>query len=174
MEFLVDKKGNFYFMEMNTRLQVEHPVTEEVSGIDIVRAQILVASGEKLNYSQRRLKFRGAAIECRINAEDPANSFRPTPGRITEFVPPGGRNVRLDSHAYAGYEVPPFYDSMVAKLVVTGADRRDALSILRRALREFKVEGIKTTIPFFRDLIEHNLYASGQYDTTFVDEFVGG
>ncbi len=174
VEFLVDKKGNFYFMEMNTRLQVEHPVTEEVSGIDIVRAQILVASGEKLNYSQRRLKFRGAAIECRINAEDPANSFRPTPGRITEFVPPGGRNVRLDSHAYAGYEVPPFYDSMVAKLVVTGADRRDALSILRRALREFKVEGIKTTIPFFRDLIEHNLYASGQYDTTFVDEFVGG
>ena len=173
VEFLVDKKGNFYFMEMNTRLQVEHPVTEEVTGIDIVRAQILIASGEKPNYSQRRLKFRGAAIECRINAEDPADSFRPTPGRITEFVPPGGRNVRLDSHAYAGYEVPPFYDSMVAKLIVTGTDRRDAISILRRALQEFKVEGIKTTIPFYRDLIEHNLYASGQYDTTFVDEFVG-
>ncbi len=173
VEFLVDKKGNFYFMEMNTRLQVEHPVTEQVTGIDIVRAQILIASGDELNYSQRRLKFRGVAIECRINAEDPADSFRPTPGRITEFVPPGGRNVRLDSHAYAGYEVPPFYDSMVAKLIVTGTDRRDAISILRRALQEFKVEGIKTTIPFYRDLIEHNLYASGQYDTTFVDEFVG-
>jgi acetyl-CoA carboxylase biotin carboxylase subunit len=173
IEFLVDRDGRFYFMEMNTRLQVEHPVTEEVTGIDVVKAQIRVAAGERIDLSQRRMKFEGAAIECRINAEDPADGFRATPGRITEFIPPGGRNVRLDTHVYAGYEVPPFYDSMVAKLIVKGKDRQEAINVLRRALAEFKVEGIKTTIPFYRDLIEHRLYASGRYDTTFVDEFVG-
>ena len=173
VEFLVDKGGHFYFMEMNTRLQVEHPITEEVTGIDIVKAQLRAASGEKLELSQRHMKFRGASIECRINAEDPADSFRATPGRITEFVPPGGRGVRLDSHVYSGYVVQPFYDSMIAKLIVTAHDRQEALNILRRALEEFKVEGIRTTIPFYRDLIEHRLYASGRYDTTFVDEFVG-
>jgi len=173
IEFLVDRDGHFYFMEMNTRLQVEHPVTEEVTGIDIVKAQIRAASGEKLHLSQRKIRFRGAAIECRINAEDPADSFRATPGRITEFIPPGGRNIRVDSHVYAGYNVPQYYDSMVAKLIVTGKDRGDAISVLRRALEEFRVEGIKTTVPFYRDLIEHRLFANGRYHVTFVDDFVG-
>jgi len=174
VEFLVNHDGHHYFMEMNARLQVEHPVTEEVTGVDVVREQFKIAAGEKLEFSQRRMKFEGVSIECRINAENPANGFTSTPGRITEFVPPGGRGIRLDTHAYAGYAVPSFYDSMIAKLIVTGADRAEALRILRRALAEFKVEGVKTTIPFYRDLIEHSEYAGGNFDVYFVDDFFGG
>ncbi|MBS3761818.1 MAG: acetyl-CoA carboxylase biotin carboxylase subunit [Candidatus Brocadiia bacterium] len=174
VEFLVDRSGNYYFMEMNTRLQVEHPITEVVSGIDIVKEQIRVAAGERLPYQQKKLEFKGSAIECRINAEDPADDFRTSPGRITEFVPPGGPGIRLDTHVYSGYQVQPFYDSMVAKLICYGRNRLETLNILRRALEEFTVTGIKTTIPFYRDLIEHRGYASGNYDTHFVGEFLGG
>jgi acetyl-CoA carboxylase biotin carboxylase subunit len=173
VEFLVGPRGRFYMMEVNARLQVEHPITEQVSGIDIVREQIRIAAGERLTYSQKNMKFDGVAIECRINAENPMNGFRATPGRITEFVPPGGPGVRLDTHVYSGYDMPSYYDSMIAKLIVHGSSRGDALNILRRALGEFRVEGIKTTIPFYRDLIEHREYASGNYDIYFVDDFVG-
>jgi len=167
VEFLVDSDGHYYFMEMNTRLQVEHPITEAVSGVDIVKEQIKIASGEKL-------KFNGVAIECRINAENPADGFRSSPGRITQFIPPGGPGIRLDTHAYSGYEVPPYYDSLIAKLIAYGPDRASALNTMRRALQEFVVDGVKTTIPFYRDLLEHRSYASGNYDIRFVDEFLGG
>jgi len=173
VEFLVNGDGDFYFMEMNTRLQVEHPITEVVTGIDIVKEQIKIAAGERLPYQQKRIRPEGVAIECRINAENPADGFRTTPGRITEFFAPGGPGVRIDTHVYAGYEVPPFYDSMVAKLICYGPNRTETVSILRRALAEFTVGGIKTTIPFYRDLIEHRGYASGNYNTHFVDEFLG-
>ncbi|MFW6456942.1 MAG: acetyl-CoA carboxylase biotin carboxylase subunit [Planctomycetota bacterium] len=173
VEFLVDDDGGYYFMEMNTRLQVEHPISEIVTGIDIVKAQILVAGGEELSYNQRKMEFDGCAIECRINAENPANGFRTSPGRITEFIAPGGPGVRMDTHVYSGYEVQPFYDSMVAKLICYGPTRHDTLSVLRRALREFSVGGIKTTIPFYQDLIEHRGYVNGDFDTHFVAEFLG-
>ncbi len=173
VEFLVDRSGNYYFMEMNTRLQVEHPITEIVSGVDIVKEQLKVASGEKLRFQQKRLEFRGAAIECRINAEDPSDKFQTSPGRVSQFIPPGGNGIRLDTHVYSGYTVSPFYDSMVAKLICYGPTRRDALGVLRRALDEFHVEGIKTTINFFRELIEHRGYAGGEYDTHFVEEYLG-
>ena len=141
--------------------------------MDIVREQIRIAAGERLLYSQKKMKYDGAAIECRINAENPKNGFRATPGRITEFIPPGGPGVRVDTHVYSGYQMPSHYDSMIAKLIVHGSNRGEALNILRRALDEFRVEGIKTTIPFHRDLIEHREYASGNYDIYFVDDFVG-
>jgi len=174
VEFLVDSDGHYYFMEMNTRLQVEHPITEAVSGVDIVKEQIKIASGERLSLQQRKLKFNGVAIECRINAENPADGFRSSPGRITQFIPPGGPGIRLDTHAYSGYEVPPYYDSLIAKLIAYGPDRASALNTMRRALQEFVVDGVKTTIPFYRDLLEHRSYASGNYDIRFVDEFLGG
>jgi len=170
----VDSDGHYYFMEMNTRLQVEHPITEAVSGVDIVKEQIKIASGERLSLQQRKLKFNGVAIECRINAENPADGFRSSPGRITQFIPPGGPGIRLDTHAYSGYEVPPYYDSLIAKLIAYGPDRASALNTMRRALQEFVVDGVKTTIPFYRDLLEHRSYASGNYDIRFVDEFLGG
>ncbi|MFW6456818.1 MAG: acetyl-CoA carboxylase biotin carboxylase subunit [Planctomycetota bacterium] len=173
VEFLVDGEGDYYFMEMNTRLQVEHPISEIVTGIDLVKDQMLVAGGEELSYNQRKIEFDGCAIECRINAENPANDFRTSPGRITEFVAPGGPGVRMDTHVYAGYKVQPFYDSMVAKLICYGPTRHDTLGVLRRALREFSVGGIKTTIPFYQDLIEHRGYVNGDYDTHFVGEFLG-
>ncbi len=173
VEFLVNGDGRYYFMEMNTRLQVEHPITEVVSGVDIVKEQIKVAAGEKLPYHQKKLAFRGVAIECRVNAENPADGFRSSPGRITEFIPPGGPGVRVDTHVYSGYEVPPFYDSMVAKLIAYGPNRTEALNTMRRALQEFTISGVKTTIPFYRDLIEHRGYASGNFDIRFVDEFLG-
>jgi acetyl-CoA carboxylase biotin carboxylase subunit len=172
VEFLVNRDNDFYFMEMNTRLQVEHPITEVVSGVDIVKDQIRVAAGERLPYQQKKLEFEGWAIECRINAENPAANFQSNPGRITEFIPPGGPGVRVDTQAYSGYNVPPFYDSMVAKLICYGPTRRETLSVMRRALAEFHISGIKTTIPFYRDLIEHRGYAAGEYDTHFVDEFL--
>jgi acetyl-CoA carboxylase biotin carboxylase subunit len=174
IEFLVDPDGQFYFIEMNTRLQVEHPVTEEVTGIDLVKEQIRIAAGEELNLQQKRVEFRGCAIECRINAENPADGFRTSPGTIRNFVPPGGRGVRVDSHCYGGYEVKPFYDSMIGTLIVHQPTRQEALACLRRALSEFTIEGIHTTVPFYRDLIQHGGYASGRFDTHFVEEFLEG
>ncbi|MFO7955957.1 MAG: acetyl-CoA carboxylase biotin carboxylase subunit [Candidatus Brocadiia bacterium] len=172
IEFLVDKDGNFYFIEMNARLQVEHPITEQVTGVDLVKEQLKVAAGEKLELQQKRIEFEGTAIECRINAENPADGFRTSPGTITEFIAPGGPGVRLDTHAYTGYEVKPFYDSLVGKLIVHQPTRQEALACLRRTLAEFSVEGIHTTIPFYRDLIQHGGYVNGDFDVHFVEELL--
>ena len=170
-EFLADDKQNIYFMEMNTRLQVEHPVSEMVSGIDIVELMIKVAEGEKVP-PQESIKFRGHAIECRITAEDP-NSFLPSPGKVTQWMVPGGRNVRVDSHVYAGYVVPPYYDSMIGKLIVWGRDRNKAINIMKRALAEFEVEGIKTTIPFHQKMMENEDFFSNNYDTKYLENYKG-
>ncbi|CUS86861.1 acetyl-CoA carboxylase biotin carboxylase subunit, partial [Candidatus Kryptonium thompsonii] len=170
IEFLVDKNGNFYFMEMNTRIQVEHPVTEMVYGIDIVREQIRIAAGEKLNIKQRQLKPNGHAIECRINAEDSYNGFRPSPGKITGLHFPGGFGIRVDSHIYQDYVVPPYYDSLIAKLIAHGRTRDEAIARMLRALEEFVIEGIHTTIPFHIKLLNSPEFRSGvDYDTKFVD-----
>lgn len=168
VEFIVDKDLNFYFMEMNTRIQVEHPITEEITFTDLVQQQILVASGEKL--SSKPYKFRGHAIECRINAEDPEHNFRPTAGTITTFNIPGGRSVRVDTHAYAGYKVPPHYDSMIAKLIVSAANRQEAINRMKRALEEFVIEGIKTTIPYHLQLMEDPNFISGDFNTQYLEK----
>jgi acetyl-CoA carboxylase biotin carboxylase subunit len=168
-EFLVDKQNRFYFIEVNARIQVEHPVTELVTGIDLVKAQIRVAAGEPLPFAQKDIKARGCAIECRINAEDPAHNFRPSPGLITRWQPPGGPGVRLDSHVVTGYRVPPNYDSLVAKLLVYQPTRADAVACMRRALEEFIVEGIQTTIPIHREILRHPAFRDGQVDTTFIE-----
>jgi acetyl-CoA carboxylase biotin carboxylase subunit len=168
-EFLVDQKNNFYFIEVNARIQVEHPVTELVTGIDLIREQIRIAAGEKLRHSQKELAQRGAAIEVRINAEDSENDFRPSPGTITTWRPPGGPGVRLDSHVVTGYRVPPNYDSMVAKLLVYQPTRAEAFAVMRRALREFVVEGIKTTIPILRRIFDTPEFIEGKVDTTFIE-----
>ena len=168
-EFLADDKQNIYFMEMNTRLQVEHPVSEMVSGIDIVELMIKVAEGEKVP-SQESIKFRGHAIECRITAEDP-NSFLPSPGKVTQWMVPGGRNVRVDSHVYTNYVVPPYYDSMIGKLIVWGRDRNKAINIMKRALAEFEVDGIKTTIPFHQKMMENEDFISNNYDTKYLENY---
>jgi len=170
-EFLADDKQNFYFMEMNTRLQVEHPVSEMVSGLDLIEWMIRVAEGEEL-LSQDKIKFRGHAIECRIAAEDPV-TFLPQPGKITEWMVPGGRNVRVDSHIYSGYVVPPYYDSMIGKLIVWGRDREKAINIMKRALSEFEVEGIRTTIPFHRKMMENPDFISNNYTTKYLDTYKG-
>jgi len=170
LEFLLDSDGSFYFMEMNTRLQVEHTVTEMVTGIDLVREQVLIAAGEKLSFGRTRLP-RGHAIELRINAEDP-DTFAPSPGRITALNLPGGFGVRVDTHIYEGYVVPPYYDSLIAKLIVRDTDRERALWRLRRCLQEFVVEGIKTNIGFHRRLIEDPEFQSGKFDTGFVARFL--
>jgi len=167
VEFLLDANRHFYFMEMNTRIQVEHPVTEMVAGLDLIRAQIEVAAGEKLQ--KRKLKPRGHAIECRINAEDPANNFRPSPGRLTSFHVPGGYGVRVDTAAYVGYEIPPYYDSLLAKLIVWGETRDVAIRKMVVALDEFIVEGVHTTIPFHEKVFLNERFRSGLYDTSFVD-----
>lgn len=168
-EFLADDKQNIYFMEMNTRLQVEHPVSEMVSGIDIIELMIKVAEGEELP-PQEKIKFRGHAIEVRITAEDP-NSFLPCPGKVKQWFVPGGRNVRVDSHVYAGYVVPPYYDSMIGKLIVWGRDRNKAINIMKRALNEFEVEGIKTTIPFHQKMMENEDFISNNYDTKYLEGY---
>ena len=168
-EFLADDQQNIYFMEMNTRLQVEHPVSEMVSGIDIVELMIKVAEGEKVP-PQEAIKFRGHAIEVRITAEDP-NSFLPSPGKVTQWMVPGGRNVRVDSHVYAGYVVPPYYDSMIGKLIVWGRDRNKAINIMKRALAEFEVEGIRTTIPFHKKMMENEDFISNNYDTKYLENY---
>jgi acetyl-CoA carboxylase biotin carboxylase subunit len=168
-EFLLDQENNFYFIEVNARIQVEHPVTELVTGIDLVRQQIRIAAGEPLPFRQEDVIHRGSAIECRINAEDPAAGFRPSPGTITRWQPPGGPGVRLDSHVSAGYRVPPNYDSLVAKLLVHQNSRAEAIACMRRALGEFVVEGISTTISIHRDIMSHPAFSEGKVDTTFIE-----
>jgi acetyl-CoA carboxylase biotin carboxylase subunit len=169
VEFLVDKHRNFYFMEMNTRIQVEHPITEQVVDYDLIREQILVAAG--IPISGKNYLPQLHAIECRINAEDPYNNFRPSPGKITVLHAPGGHGVRLDTHVYAGYTIPPNYDSMIAKLITTAQTRTEAINKMKRALDEFYIEGIKTTIPFHRQLMEEPEYVAGNYTTAFMDTF---
>jgi acetyl-CoA carboxylase biotin carboxylase subunit len=169
VEFLVDKHRNFYFMEMNTRIQVEHPITEQVIDYDLIREQILVAAGVPI--SGKNYLPQMHAIECRINAEDPYNDFRPSPGKITTLHMPGGHGVRLDTHVYSGYTIPPNYDSMIAKLITTAQSREEAISKMRRALDEFVIEGVKTTIPFHRQLMDDPRYIAGDYTTAFMDDF---
>jgi acetyl-CoA carboxylase biotin carboxylase subunit len=168
-EFLVDRQHNFYFIEVNARIQVEHPVTELVTGIDLVREQIRLAAGLPLAFTQDQVVQRGVAMECRINAEDPAADFRPSPGVVGRWQPPGGPGVRLDTHIVSGYRVPPNYDSLVAKLLVHQPTRALALACMRRALAEFVVEGIKTTIPLHREIFNHSSFIEGQVDTTFIE-----
>ncbi len=169
IEFLVDKHGNFYFMEMNTRIQVEHPVTEEVTDFDLIKEQIKVAAGVPI--SGKNYEPNLYAIECRINAEDPANGFRPSPGKITNLHLPGGHGVRVDSHVYAGYTIPPNYDSMIAKLIVSAQSREEAIVRMKRALQEFVIEGIKTTIPFHIRLMDDKGFRSGKFTTKYLDTF---
>ena len=170
VEFLVDKDRNFYFMEMNTRIQVEHPVTEEVINYDLIAEQIKVAAG--IPISGENYEPKAHAIECRINAEDPHNGFRPCPGKITTYHAPGGHGVRVDTHVYAGYTIPPYYDSMIAKLITVAQTRDDAIEKMKRALREFVIEGVKTTIPFHLQLMDNPDYRSGNYTTKFMEDFV--
>ena len=170
VEFLVDKHRNFFFMEMNTRIQVEHPITEEVVNYDLIREQILVAAGVPISGKNYYPKMH--AIECRINAEDPYANFRPAPGKITTFHAPGGHGIRIDTHVYAGYMIPPNYDSMIAKLITTAQTREEAINKMKRALDEFVIEGVKTTIPFHRQLMDHPDYISGNYTTKFMEDFV--
>jgi len=169
VEFLVDKHRNFFFMEMNTRIQVEHPITEQVIDFDLIREQISVAAGVLISGKNYIPKLH--SIECRINAEDPFNDFRPSPGKITNLHSPGGHGVRLDTHVYAGYSIPPNYDSMIAKLITTAQTREEAISKMKRALDEFVIEGIKTTIPFHRQLMDHPDYLAGNYTTKFMEDF---
>ena len=172
IEFLLDQDGSFYFMEMNTRIQVEHPVTEEVTGVDLIKEQIRIAAGEPMNVPEGGARLSGHAIEFRINAEDPARNFAPSPGTITSFHAPGGRGVRVDSHAYAGYRVPPHYDSLIGKLIVTAPSRAEALARSRLALESFIVEGVHTTIPFLLELIQLPKFVSGDIDTKFLDRWM--
>ncbi len=170
VEFLVDKHRNFYFMEMNTRIQVEHPITEEVVNYDLIREQILVAAGVPISGKNYFPELH--SIECRINAEDPYHGFRPSPGKITNLHLPGGHGVRVDTHVYSGYAIPPNYDSMIAKLITTAQSREEAINKMKRALDEFIIEGIKTTIPFHRQLMDHPDYVAGNYTTKFMEDFV--
>ena len=170
IEFLVDKHRNFYFMEMNTRIQVEHPITEQVVDFDLIREQILLAAGQPISGKNYYPKLH--SIECRINAEDPFNDFRPSPGKITELNIPGGHGVRVDTHVYKGYTIPSNYDSMIAKIITTAQTREEAIAKMKRALEEFYIEGIKTTIPFHRQLMEHPDYLAGNYTTKFMEDFV--
>ncbi len=172
IEFLLDEDGHFYFMEMNTRIQVEHPVTEMVTGVDLVKEQIRIAAGEPISIPQSGVELRGHAMECRINAEDPARNFAPSPGVITIFHPPGGPGVRLDTHVYAGYRVPAHYDSLVGKLIVHAHTRDEALARMRLALDSFIIEGIHTTIPFLRELLDNPAFIAGDFDTKFVDRLM--
>ena len=169
VEFLLDREGKFYFIEMNCRIQVEHPVTEMVTGIDIIKEQLRIASGHKLRIKQEDVKMQGVAIECRINAEDPKNNFKPSPGKVTMYFAPGGPGVRVDSHLYSGYVVPSAYDSLVAKLIVHRNNRREAMACMKRALEEYVIEGIKTTIPLYLEIFGHSAFLSGKVDTSFIE-----
>ncbi|WP_018977542.1 acetyl-CoA carboxylase biotin carboxylase subunit [Saccharibacillus kuerlensis] len=170
LEFLLGPDGNFYFMEMNTRIQVEHPVTEMVTGVDLIQEMIRVAEGNPLSFTQEEVKINGWSIECRINAEDPDRNFMPAPGKISFYLPPGGPGVRVDSAAYQGYSIPPFYDSMIAKLIVWAPTRTEAIAKMKRALAEFAVEGIPTTIPFHQRLLNHETFVRGDFDIKFLEE----
>lgn len=174
IEFLLGPNDQFYFMEMNTRVQVEHPVTEMITGVDIIKEQIRIAAGEKLSLTQKNVEFRGHAIECRINAENPYNNFSPCPGRIEFYNAPGGPGVRVDSHAYNGYRIPPHYDSMIGKLIVHGDTRAEAIAKCRRALSEYFIEGVKTTIPFEQFIIDTRGFIEGHYDTGFIERLTKG
>jgi acetyl-CoA carboxylase, biotin carboxylase subunit len=169
VEFLLDKHGQFYFMEMNTRIQVEHPVTEMVTGIDLIKEQISVAAGNPLSFEQSDVVINGWAMECRINAENPAKNFMPSPGRVDMYLPAGGYGVRVDSAVYPGYQISPFYDSMVAKLIVWGKDREEVIARMKRALEEFVISGVKTTIPFHLQLLEHEAFVRGDFNTKFLE-----
>ena len=170
-EFLLDHDGKWYFMEMNTRVQVEHCVTEMISGVDIVREQILIASGEKLSYTQDDIHLDGHAIECRINAEDPSKDFMPNPGTISGYLAPGGYGVRVDSHVYQDYTIPPYYDSMIGKLICWGRDRNEARRRMYRALKEYVITGVETTIPFHQEIVEDEIFMSGNFNTGFIEDF---
>ncbi|MBF0430833.1 MAG: acetyl-CoA carboxylase biotin carboxylase subunit [Fibrobacteria bacterium] len=170
MEFLFEH-GKFYFMEVNTRIQVEHTVTEMVTGVDLIREQILVAAGEKLEFTQKDIDLKGHSIECRINAEDPFNNFMPSPGTVTDFNLPGGIGIRVDTHCYNGYVIPPYYDSLIAKLIVRGPSRKEAIMRMIRALDEFVIEGVKTTIPVLKRIVRHPKFQSGDFDTHFLEEY---
>jgi len=169
LEFLLDTDGRFYFMEMNTRIQVEHPVTEMVTSFDLVKEQIRVAAGQPISFQGDGRRLRGHAIECRINAEDPYRNFQPSPGLITAYHPPGGPGVRVDTHVYAGYTVPPYYDSLLAKVIVHGYDRAEALTRMGQALDSFILEGVTTTIPFLARVIHHPDFVAGNVDTRFLE-----
>jgi acetyl-CoA carboxylase biotin carboxylase subunit len=172
VEFIYDyREKKFYFMEMNTRIQVEHPVTEMVTGVDLIKEQIKVASGEKLSLTQDEVTYTGWAIECRINAENPEKNFMPSPGKINMYLPPGGFGVRVDSAVYPGYSIPPYYDSMIAKLITYGATREEAIARMKRALSEFVIEGIHTTIPFHLKLFQHEKFVKGEYNTKFLEHY---
>jgi len=172
VEFLLDRSGNFYFMEMNTRIQVEHPVTEMIVGLDLVAEQIRIAQSEKLSLAQEQVQLRGHAIECRINAEDPDHNFRPNPGRISGYLPPGGFGVRMDSHVYTDYEIPPYYDSLIGKLIVWGQDREAAIERMRRALRECAITGLSTTIGFHQRILDNPQFLKGEVYTNFVEQMM--
>ncbi|MBU2091585.1 MAG: acetyl-CoA carboxylase biotin carboxylase subunit, partial [Alphaproteobacteria bacterium] len=172
LEFLYEN-GEFYFIEMNTRLQVEHPITEMITGIDLVREQIRVASGAKLGFDQSHIKFYGHAIECRVNAEDPL-TFQPSPGKVTDYHAPGGLGVRVDSALYSGYTIPPYYDSLVSKLVVHGRNRAECLMRLRRTLDEYVIGGVKTTIPLHRRLLAEKAFIDGDYDIHWLERWMDG
>ncbi len=172
VEYLFDGKANFYFMEMNTRIQVEHPITEEVTGVDLVRLQILLAAGEKLNLKQDSVRISGNAIECRINAEDPENNFLPCPGNIEFCYIPGGKDIRVDTHIYVGYIIPPYYDSLIAKIIAKGKNRQEALIKMERSLQEFIIEPIKTTVPFCINIISDPDFKRGNYHTGFLNKFL--
>ena len=172
IEFIVDSNGEFYFIEMNTRIQVEHPVTEEVTGVDLIKEQIRIASGEKLDFDQKDIEFRGHAIECRINAEDPARNFTPSPGTIGLYYAPGGHGVRVDSHVYSGYTIPPYYDSLIGKLIAHGDNRKMALERMYRALSEYLIRGIKTTIPLHKAILSDPVFIAGKATTGYLEEFL--
>lgn len=171
VEFLLDKHKNFYFMEMNTRIQVEHPVTEEVTGVDLIKEQLHVANKQSISVSQADIRVQGHSIECRINAENAKKGFRPSPGKISMCVPPGGPGVRVDSAAYTGYTITPHYDSMIAKLIVRANSREEAIQRMKRALSEFVIEGVDTTIPFHLNLMDHEVFKSGEFDTSFLEKY---
>jgi acetyl-CoA carboxylase biotin carboxylase subunit len=170
VEFILDREGNFYFIEMNTRIQVEHPITEMITGVDLVMEQIRIAAGENLRYQQKDITCNGHSIECRINAEDPENNFMPSPGKVSEYSPPSGTGIRVDSHLYKGYVIPPYYDSLIAKLIVHGKNRKDAIVKMQRALGEFVIKGIKTTIPFHLKVLRNTDFQKGGYSNQFVEE----
>jgi acetyl-CoA carboxylase biotin carboxylase subunit len=174
VEFIVDRQGHFYFIEVNARIQVEHPVTELVTGVDLIKSQIRIAAGEPLPFHQEDIVVRGAALECRINAEDPAKNFQPCPGRIEQLIVPGGFGVRFDSHVHAGYVVPPYYDSMIGKLLVHQPTRQEAMDSMLRALAELRVEGIKTTVPIHQEILRHSAFHEGRVDTTFIERVLLG
>ncbi|MEI7640508.1 MAG: acetyl-CoA carboxylase biotin carboxylase subunit [bacterium] len=170
VEFIMDKNKNYYFMEMNTRIQVEHPVTEAVTGFDLIKEQLRVAAGRRLSIPNKEIKLRGHAIECRINAEDPDNNFMPSPGKITGFNVPGGPGIRIDTHVYNGYTIPQYYDSMVAKIIASGANRDEAIERMKRALDEFVIEGIKTTIPLHKKILRNENFIRNNYSTSFIEK----